>query len=229
MADSKILKESKALSISRVPIELWEIVQSFLPYFSSHALRGALDYETSAEDNHSRIWNYFFKSDDWLNAAYNKGVNPCIISYNLYPLLYNKHSAFNVTKDNNGKRSKCLYLAIVFGRDQDGRAPSSLKTKEMRVLLEKSLQPHSMMRHDIVFTNGSRLNISDIGQEEEFTNVTYPRQLVSRKLDGLHSAYLFWKDESRVCDIKPKDVVGIVKVLTVEGELSVASILVIFL
>ncbi|KFY32376.1 hypothetical protein V493_00260 [Pseudogymnoascus sp. VKM F-4281 (FW-2241)] len=213
MVDPKISKEQ---ALYMVPAELWDIVRSSLSYFSSHALRNVLGYEPSAEDNHSRIWNYFFKSDDWLNAAYNEGVNPCLIGYDLYPLLYDKHSTFNVTtKKDSSKRLKCLSLALVFGRDQDSRANPALKREEMRDLFNKSLQPfESRTRHEIVFANGARLNISDIVQEEFYTNVPHPRQLVSRKLDGLHSACLYWKDELKVCDIKPKDVFGIGKGLT---------------
>lgn len=213
MADSRASKEQ---ALYMVPAELWEIVRSSLPYFSSHALRNVLGYKQSPEGDHSRIWNYFFKSDDWLNAVYKEGVNPCLIGYDLYPLLYDKHSTFNVTrKKDSSKRLKCLSLALVFGRDQDSRANPALKREEMRDLFNKSLQPfESRTRHEIVFANGARLNISDIVQEEFYTNVPHPRQLVSRKLDGLHSACLYWKDEFKVCDIKPKDVFGIGNGLT---------------
>lgn len=224
MADSKVSKVPEVLyrvpkSISRVPNEVWEAVRSNLPYLSSHALRRSLGYKaTSAEDNHSRIWSYFFKSEDWLNAVYDKGVNPCLIGYDLYPLLHDKHSAFNVTeKYDSGKTPKRLYLALVFGRDQSNApAPSGLQTNEMRELLYKCLQPfETTLKNDIVFANGFKLNVSDIVQPTHYANVTAPRQLVSRKLNGLHSAYLYWKDTTfRVWDIKPKDVFGIGKGVT---------------
>ncbi|KFY03915.1 hypothetical protein V490_00057 [Pseudogymnoascus sp. VKM F-3557] len=222
MADSKVSKERTLYrvpkSISTVPNEFWDAVRSHLPYFSSHALRRVLDYTPSAKDDHSRIWNYFFKSDDWLNAAYNKGVNPCLVGYDLYPLLYDKDGAFNVTdKETIGKGPKRIYLAIVYGRDQDGPALDALKTKEMIDLFHQSLWPFKSigaMCHDLKFANGAILNDSNITQGDPYINVSSPRQLVSRKLDGLHSAYLYWKDEPRVCGIKPKDVFGIEKGLT---------------
>lgn len=221
MADSKVSKELKDLYrvpeiIHSVPNEVWERVLSYLPSLSSSALRRSLGYKATTEDDHHRIWNYFFKSDSWLNAAYIAGVNPCLIGYDLNPLIYDKHNAFNVASKDD-KKPKRLYLALVYGRDRsDAPAPSEVRSNEMRELFYKSLQPfETRTTHDIVFANGAKLNVSDIDQSAHDVSVPCPRQLVSRKLDGLHSAYLYWKDtEYRVRDIKPQDVTGIGKGLT---------------
>jgi hypothetical protein len=196
------------MAVSRVPHELWEGVRSFLPYFSSHALSRVM-YKPSAEDDHSRIWNYFFKSDEWLNFAAEAGANPCLVGYDLYPLLHDKHEAFNVTK----KTRKPKYLALVFGRDGSDRASETLKGPVRTELLLKSLHPfESKTDHEVVFANGTILNINDLIWQDWYTIVSCPRQLVSRRLDGLHSAYIYWKDmESRVREIKPEDIVGIGK------------------
>ncbi|KFY04071.1 hypothetical protein O988_01013 [Pseudogymnoascus sp. VKM F-3808] len=221
MANSKVSKELKDLYrvpeiINSVPNEVWEGVLSYLPSLSSSALRRSLGFKATTEDDHHRIWNYFFKSDSWLNAACIAGVNPCLIGYDLNPLIYDKHSAFNVASEKN-KKPKRLYLALIYGRDRsDAPVPSEFRSNELRELFYKSLQPwKTRTTHDIVFANGARLNVSDIDQSAHNVSVPCPRQLVSRKLDGLHSAYLYWKDtEYRVQDIKPQDVTGIGKGFT---------------
>lgn len=221
MADSKVSKELKDLYrvpeiINSVPNEVWEGVLSYLPSLSSSALRRSLGYKATTKDDHHRIWNYFFKSDSWLDAACIAGVNPCLIGYDLNTLIYDKHSAFNASSEKN-KKPKRLYLALIYGRDRsDAPVPSKFQSNELRELFYKSLQPWvTRTTHDIVFANGARLNVSDIDQSAHNVSVPCPRQLVSRKLDGLHSAYLYWKDtEYRVQDIKPQDVTGIGKGFT---------------
>ena len=212
MAVSKVQADFWKGAGVQIPPEIWHEIGTYVNRFAYHTLRMRLRYKPNPRDYHSRVWKYLFDREDWLSAAYEAGVNPCIIGYNLYSLLHNKHQEVYVHK--KGSKAKAPYLALVLGHDNDygyWKQSQCMWSVEMRALFWSSLKSFKWKTDtDIVFASGIILNVSDIKQESDYVNVSRPQQLVFRRIDGLHSAYLYWQDDDRgVQDIKPRDVFGI--------------------
>jgi hypothetical protein len=194
-------------AVSRVPNELWGMIKSYVVPLSKHVIADALRFKPTPEDKHSRVWNSIFQNENWLSAMTERGLNPVLIGHDLHHIYHAK----NITT----KYPKTKYLVLVLGYDRDG-GKYKPSVEDKIDLLESSLKPHSLKDTERFFA-GPRivLNIRDAKFDDNNTSITQPRRLVSRKLGGLYSAYLYWKDDSfKVRTIGPEHIVGIGRALT---------------
>lgn len=144
-------------------------------------------------DKHAKVWNALFKDDEWLLFAYKKGLNPILIGCDL-PLLFNTEDI-----------TKCppTYLVLHCGYHRE-----SLDLDQE--LFARSLKP--WVWHDYSVYNGNdwgprenseiaflehsiTLNIQHPWSFPTTTVIARPLKLFSEQGNGLHSAYLYWKDD----------------------------------
>lgn len=205
-------------AISRVPNELWAEIRSFLPLISKHVIAEVLKFAPTPEDKHSRLWNLFFKNENWLAAMTEKGLNPVLIGNDIRHIYRTK---------NLKTETKSKYLALVLGYDSDGGKYGKPNVENKMSLFFDSLKPHMEWESGELFFPETRitLNIYDAIHNSHYTTTTQPRRLVSHKLRGLHSAYLYWNDNSfKVKTIRPQHIVGIGRALTEEDVSNIVGL-----
>ena len=113
------------------------------------------------------------------------GLNPILIGYDLHHLYNTKNFKTN---------TKSLYLVLVLRRDRSGGKYSKPDVWDKRDLLKDSLKPYIKLSNGELYFLESRLtiNIQDaIISDTHYTNISEPRRLVSCKIRGYYSAYLY--------------------------------------
>jgi hypothetical protein len=137
-----------------------------------------------------------------------KGLNPVLIGHNLHYIYHAK---------NIKPKTKSKYLVLVLGYNGSGRKHNKPDMTDKMNLLIDSLKPYTRLesRERFFPETGITFNIRDAIYNSYYTTITQPRQLVSRKLGGLYSAYLYWNNDSfQVRTIGPKHIIGIGRTLT---------------
>jgi hypothetical protein len=201
------------------PTEIWADIRSYLPLISKHVIADALRLNhspkskrtpawSSREDKHSRVWNSIFQNENWFSVIIEKGLNPVLIGHDLHYIYHAK---------NIRPKTKSKYLVLVLGYNGNGgKHNKPYVTDEMNLLID-SLMPHTRLESGERFfpETGITVNIRDAMYDFHYTTITQPRRLVSRKVGGLYSAYLYWNDDSfQVRTIGPKHIIGIGGALT---------------
>jgi hypothetical protein len=200
-------------AISSVPIELWTEIRSYLPSISKHVIAEALGFTHlgsthTSEDKHSRLWYSFFHNEEWLSAMIEKGLKPVLIGHDLHHLYHTEHLK---------TETKSKYLVLVLGHDGDGGKYGKPNVTGEMSLFFNSLKPHTKLGNGELYFPETKitLNYYDAIHNYYYTTITQPHRLVSHKLGGLHSAYLYWKDNPfKVKTIRPRRIVGIRRALT---------------
>jgi hypothetical protein len=195
-------------AVSRIPNELWAMIKSHVPSISKHVIAEVLRFKPGPEDKHSRLWNSIFQDEKWLSVMVESGLNPVLIGHDLHHIYH--------TKDIKTK-TKSKYLVLVLGYNGDGGKYDKPYVTDKMDLLISSLKPHKRLDSGERFfqETGVTLNIRDALYDSNYTTISQPRRLVSRKLGGLYSAYLYWIDDSfKLRTIKPVYIIGIGRALT---------------
>lgn len=132
-----------------------------------------------------------------------KGLNPALIGHDLHHHYHTKNIKTN---------TKSTYLVLILGRDGDGGKYSKPYVWDKKDLLYSSLKQHTTLENREIFFLETKitLNVRNAIHDNHYTTITQPRRLVSRKLGGLYSAYLYWNDNSfKVRTITLEHIVGI--------------------
>jgi hypothetical protein len=175
-------------AVSGVPNELWAMIRSYVPLISKHVIAEVFRFAPIPKDKHSRLWNSIFQNEDWLSVMIERGNNPVLIGHDLHYIYHTKD-----IKTKTKSKTKSKYLVLVLGYDGDGRKYNKPYVTDKMGLLTDSLKPHTRLENGERFfpETGITLNIRNAMYDYHYTTISQPRRLVSRKLGGLYSAYIY--------------------------------------
>ncbi len=195
--------------IYSVPNEILDKIRSNGSSIFNHVINEAFRTKRGPNDKHGRLWNLIFQGEDWLSAMIEIGLNPVLIGHDLHHLYNTKNFKTN---------TKSSYLVLVLGRDRSGGKYGKPDVWDKRDLLKDSLKPYTKLSNGELYFPESRLtiNIRDaIISDTHYTDISEPRRLVSRKIGGYYSAYLYWNDASfELRTIGPEHILGIERART---------------
>lgn len=134
-----------------IPREIFNRILSFIPAIPTQNVFKAADPEPWNSDKHHVVWTTIFRSDEWMKIMDEQKATP---------LLFMSH--LHRVRSRFWKTRKRIYLSL--DCEDETRNPD-----HHMELFRKCLHPHKhdARKHEIIFSWGIVLNISEIENPED--------------------------------------------------------------
>lgn len=163
--------------------EVWDIIAQNLSSLS--ALNASLIFHfrhRSAQHKHARVWDLIFQSQEWLDEAEHRHINPVLIGYDL-------EKCYHGSQRKGGKEN---YLILQPG---DMSGDFTTWSEELRQLFFSCLKPHNFdeATKEVRIGCGLVVNVEAVLNDPEVLMLPDLNKLFSTSSGHPEGRYLFWQ------------------------------------